>query len=118
MIKVEKSDVEEKYLIDSKRCCLVVNKLTGREFQRSDKPYDKWEILYTNAAKRPDEFECYYDKAITKATEFDKRYTTEELEGYGMPKLREIGRALGVTGNSKRTIIQNILEMQDTSVEE
>lgn len=115
--KLEDKLVEDIYLIDSKRCCLIVNKETGREFKRSLTPQDKWELVYFRSVKHPEEFECHYDKAITKGEELDRRYSKEELDTYSMPELRKIGKMFGVTGVSLNAIKTNIMEAQNQAVE-
>ena len=115
---MERKLVEDRYLIDSIRCNKIINSENGFEFFRESLNQEHWSLLYFRAYKHPEEFECFYDRAVTRGEELNRRYTKDDLDKLSMPKLREIGKMLGVTGVSLVVIKQNILSAQDESIEE
>lgn len=105
--------VEDEYLIDSKRCAKIYNKLTGNVFERSLQETDRWEFVYKYAKKNPDEFECEYDREIlTDGKPTNHIYDESDLRPMSMPALKKIAEPLQVTGRSKDEIIKRILEAQ------
>ncbi len=105
--------VEDNFVLDSRRCSKIYNKLTGQYFERSLNEIDRWEFVFKYAKKNPDEFECEYDREIAASGPDDKtNYEEGDLRPLSMPKLQGIAKPLGVTGRSKDEIIKRILEAQ------
>ncbi len=105
--------VEDNFVLDSRRCSKIYNKLTGQYFERSLNEIDRWEFVFKYAKKNTDEFECEYDREIAASGPDDKtNYEEGDLRPLSMPKLQGIAKPLGVTGRSKDEIIKRILEAQ------
>lgn len=105
--------VEDNYVLDSRRCAKIFNKLTGNTFERSTNEFDRWEFVYKYAKKNPDEFECEYDREIaTGGPDLEHEFDESELRPMSMPSLQKVAKPLGVTGRSKEEIIKRILDAQ------
>lgn len=116
-VKMLKPDVEEKYLLESTRCNKITNKITGHEFVRNLDKACRWDLIYTHAAKHPEEFECEFDRNPTWAESEGHRFSKEELEQMSMPQLRSIGKEYGIIANSLQVIRERIMKAQDKMTE-
>ena len=114
--------VEDKYFVDSRRCRIIINKLSGLEYLRSLDPKANWATLYKYAAKNPNIFDLVYDtdEQAEEAGEDGPLvsstgqviFTEAELLQRDIHQLREIGKAYEVTGRQKTELIQKILKAQ------
>lgn len=105
--------VKPEYVIDSRRCSKIFNKKSGNVFERNLETSARWDMVYQYAAKNPDEFECEFDRDITKLDEKGGViYDLALLRTKNMPELQKIGKLFGVTGRSKDEIMSRILKAQ------
>lgn len=114
--------VEDQFFVDSRRCRVIINKLSGLEYLRSLDPRDNWATLFKYAVKNPHAFDLVYDTEEQAEAAGDEGplvsktgqviFTEAELLQRDIHQLREIGKAYDVTGRQKTELIQKILKAQ------
>jgi hypothetical protein len=111
--------VSQQDIIDSKRCKKIINKRTGCEFPRREDPNSRWELTYYNAKIHPQEFELEFDRDKTQAEEvYGRILERKELESFSMDRVREVGLQFRVTSNSKKVLIDKILDEQKKAIKQ